>query len=213
MKKIFLTIVFVFSSLLATAQYKYRDSNRIGIIFGINQFQLNSTNFNTKPAMGWNAGLSMRGNFYNDWDMVYAMQFSESNFTVATRNLFLANEDVNYKLAAAQVSLMLSYKVVENHLSLEFGPVVQVNGKLAIDKEDENNIIDGTTLMAKDITDISKFNFYPAVGITAGIKHLRLNIQYQYGVNNILGNLNKQGFGPDFKGNAGILSGNIIVYL
>ncbi|RTY95883.1 PorT family protein [Flavobacterium sp. GT3R68] len=213
MKKIFLTLLLVFSTLVMNAQDKYKDSNRIGIIFGANQFQLNSTNFNTKPGMGWNAGLSMRGNFYNDWDMVYAMQFSESNFTVATRNMFLANEDVNYKLAAAQVSLMLSYKVVENHLSLEFGPVIQVNGKLAIDKEEENNIINGTTLMAKDITDISKFNFYPAVGITAGVRHLRLNVQYQYGVNNLLGNLNKQSFGPDFKGNAGILSGNIIVYL
>ncbi|HLF50978.1 PorT family protein [Flavobacterium sp.] len=213
MKKIFLTTVLVFISLATTAQYKYRDSNRIGIIFGINQFTLNTSNFDAKPAMGWNAGLSVRGNFYNDWDMVYAMQFSENNFTVATKNLFLANEDVNYKLASAQISLMLSYKIVENHLSLEFGPVVQVNGKLNIDKENQNNIISGTTLFAKDITDITKFNFYPAVGITAGVKHLRVNVQYQYGVNNILGNLNKQNFGPNFKGNAGILSANLLVYL
>ena len=213
MKKIFLTTVLVFISLATTAQYKYRDSNRIGIIFGINQFTLNTSNFDAKPAMGWNAGLSVRGNLYNDWDMVYAMQFSENNFTVATKNLFLANEDVNYKLASAQISLMLSYKIVENHLSLEFGPVVQVNGKLNIDKENQNNIISGTTLFAKDITDISKFNFYPAVGITAGVKHLRVNVQYQYGVNNILGNLNKQNFGPNFKGNAGILSANLLVYL
>ena len=213
MKKIFLTTVLVFISLATTAQYKYRDSNRIGIIFGINQFTLNTSNFDAKPAMGWNAGLSVRGNFYNDWDMVYAMQFSENNFTVATKNLFLANEDVNYKLASAQISLMLSYKIVENHLSLEFGPVVQVNGKLNIDKENQNNIISGTTLFAKDITDITKFNFYPAVGITAGVKHLRVNVQYQYGVNNILGNLNKQNFGPNFKGNAGILSANLLIYL
>lgn len=213
MKKIFLTTVLVFISVVATAQYKYRDSNRIGIIFGVNHFTLNTSNFDAKPSTGWNAGLSMRGNFYNDWDMVYAMQFSENNFTVATRNLFLANEDVNYKLASAQISLMLSYKIVENHLSLEFGPVVQVNGKLNIDKENENNIISGTTLLAKDITDITKFNFYPAVGITAGVKHLRVNVQYQYGVNNILGNLNKQDFGPNFKGNAGILSANLLIYL
>lgn len=221
MKKIFLTTVLVFISLATTAQYKYRDSNRIGIIFGVNQFTLNTSNFDAKPAMGWNAGLSVRGNFYNDWDMVYAMQFSENNFTVATRNL-IAPEDVNYKLASAQISLMLSYKIVENHLSLEFGPVVQVNGKLNIDEENENNIIvknniilesNGTFLRAKDITDITKFNFYPAVGITAGVKHLRVNVQYQYGVNNILGNLNKQNFGPNFKGNAGILSANLLIYL
>lgn len=213
MKKIFLTTVFIFISLFAAAQYKYRDSNRIGIMVGVNQLTLNTSNFDTKPAIGWNAGLSVRGNFYNDWDMVYAMQFSENNFTVATRNLFLANEDVNYKLASAQISLMLSYKIVENHLSLEFGPIVQVNGKLNIDKENQNNIISGTTLFAKDITDITKFNFYPAVGITAGVKHLRVNVQYQYGVNNILGNLNKQNFGPNFKGNAGILSANLLIYL
>lgn len=213
MKKIFVTTVFVFISLAASAQHKYRDSNRIGIIFGLNQFDLKTTNFQAKPANGWNVGLSMRGNFYNDWDMVYAMQFSENNFTVATQNLFLASEDVNYKLSSAQIYLMLSYKIVENHLSLEFGPLVQVNGKLSIDEENENNIITGTTLQAKDIQDINKFNFYPAVGITAGVKHLRVNVQYQYGVNNMLKNLNKHGSGPDFKGNAGIVSCNLLIYL
>lgn len=211
MKKIILTAAFVLMSLVSTAQYGYRDANRIGIIFGVNQFTLNTANFDAKPALGWNAGLSVRGNFYNDWDMVYAMQFSENNFTVAT--MLLANEDVNYKLSSAQISLMLSYKIVENHLSLEFGPIVQVNGKLNLDKENENNIISGTTLLAKDITDISKFNFYPAVGITGGVRHFRANIQYQYGVNNILGNLNNKGFNTNFKGNAGILSVNLIIYL
>ena len=213
MKKIFLTTVIVLNALVATAQYKYRDSNRIGIMLGVNQFTLNTSNFETKPASGWNAGLSMRGNFYNDWDMVYAMQFSENNFTVATKNLALQAEDVNYKLPSAQISLMLSYKIVENHLSVEFGPVVQVNGKLNVADEDENNTISGTALKAKDITDISKFNFYPAIGITAGIKHLRVNFQYQYGVNNILSNLNKQDLGINFKGNPGILSANLLLYL
>jgi hypothetical protein len=214
MKKIFLTAAFAFISLVATAQQGYRDSNRIGITVGVNQFTLNTTNFDAKPAMGWNVGLSMRGNFYNDWDMVYAMQFSENNFTVTTKKpITNFSEDVNFKLASAQISLQLSYKIVENHLSVEFGPVVQVNGKLGIDKDNERNSISGTSLKANDITDISKFNFYPAVGITAGVKHFRANIQYQYGVNNILGNLDKQNLGVNFKGNAGILSANLIVYL
>ena len=108
---------------------------------------------------------------------------------------------------------MLSYVVVDNHLNLEFGPIVQVNGALKINNENENNIISGTALFAKDITDISKFNVYPAVGITAGVRHFRVNIQYQYGVNNILQNLNSKGYGINFKGNAGILSGNLIIYL
>lgn len=213
MKKIAFSIAFLLIATAGLAQYKYRDSNRIGIFGGLNQFTLNTNNFETKPEMGWNAGLSMRGNFYNDWDMVYAMQFSENNFSVATNSLLLFNEDVNYKLASAQVSLQLSYKIVENHLSIEFGPLVQINGKLKVESGKENNIITGTTLLAKDIVDISKFNFYPTVGITAGVKHVRLNVSYQYGVNNMLGNLNNQNLGVNFKGNPGIANANLILYL
>ncbi|MFV7236201.1 PorT family protein [Flavobacterium sp. ZB4R12] len=213
MKKKYLTLVFILISITVFAQYDYRDSNRIGISFGVNQFILNTNNFQTKPATGWNAGLSMRGNFYNNWDMVYAMQFSENNFSVATKSLFLANEDVNYKLASAQIALQLSYKLIENHLSVEFGPLVQVNGKFKVDSENENNIISGTTLLAKDIVDISKFNFYPTVGITFGVRHFRVNVSYQYGINNMLENLKNKNLGVNFKGNPGIINGNLILYL
>ena len=213
MRKITLTLFFIFVSMTSFSQYKYRDSNRIGISFGVNQFTLNTDNFQTKPDFGWNAGLSMRGNFYNIWDMLYTIQFSENNFSVATNTLTLAQEDVNYKLASAQVSLQLSYRLIENHLSIEFGPIVQVNGKLNMDNTEENNVIAGTTLLAKDIREISNFNFYPTVGITFGIRHFRANISYQYGVNNMLENLNNNNLGVNFKGNPGILNGNLILYL
>jgi len=212
MKKTYFSYLFVLISMSALAQYEYRDSNRIGISFGINQFTLNTKNFQSSPGTGWNAGLSMRGNYYNNWDMVYAMQFSENNFTVNTRSGFIT-EETTYKLPSAQVSLMMSYKIVENHLSVEFGPVVQINGKLKVDSGSENNIISGTTLLAKDIVDISRFNFYPAVGITTGFRHLRLNVFYQYGINNMLANLNSQNLGVNFKGNPGILNANMILYL
>lgn len=213
MRKTTLTLFFIFVSMTAFSQYKYRDSNRIGISFGVNQFTLNTDNFQTKPDLGWNAGLSMRGNFYNNWDMLYTIQFSENNFSVATNTLTMAQEDVNYKLASAQVSLQLSYRLIENHLSIEFGPIVQVNGKLNMDNTEENNVIAGTTLLAKDIREISNFNFYPTVGITFGIRHFRANISYQYGVNNMLENLNNKNLGVNFKGNPGILNGNLILYL
>jgi hypothetical protein len=212
MKKLYFTSVLILVACTVFAQYGYRDSNRIGVTFGANQLNLNTDNFQTTPDLGWNAGLSVRGNFYENWDMVYALQFSENNFSVATRKLNIQNVDVNYKLASAQISLQLSYVLVENHLSLEFGPIVQVNGKFKIDFEEENNTINGTTLLAKDIIDISKFNFYPTVGITAGVRHFRINLSYQYGINNMLENLNSKGFGVDFKGNPGILNGNIILY-
>ena len=212
MKRLYFALVFTLISITVFSQYHYRDSNRIGISFGINQFTLNTNNFETKPGTGWNGGLSMRGSYYNDWDMVYAMQFSENNFSVATDSGFIT-EDTNYKLSSAQISLLLSYKIVENHLSVEFGPLLQINGKLNVEKGMENNIISGTTLIAKDIVNISQFNFYPVIGITAGVRHVRLNVSYQYGVNNMLGNLNSQNLGYNFKGNPGIVNGNLIIYL
>jgi hypothetical protein len=76
----------------------------------------------------------------------------------------LVNEDVNLKLASAQISLQLSYRLIKHILSIEFGPIVQVGGKFKSEYDKENNIISGTPLLVKDIQDISKFNFYPAVG-------------------------------------------------
>jgi hypothetical protein len=194
------------------AQYEYRDSNRIGVFVGMNQLTLNTDSFDTKPDNGWNAGLSVRGNFYNNWDMVYAIQFSENNFLVATKNLVLQDEDVKYMLPSAQISLQFSYKIIPNHLSVEFGPIFQLNGKLKIDEEDENNVISGTPLLAKDIVEISKFNFYPVAGITFGVKHVRLNFSYQYGLFNTFGSLNYDNLGVNLKANPGIANGNLIIY-
>lgn len=214
MKKIFIAAVFAFASIAASAQMRYRDSNRIGISVGVNQFDLKTDNFATNPELGWNLGLSVRGNFYNDFDMVYAMQFSENKFSVPTLNAALKAEDVSFKLPSAQISLLLSYKIVENHLSIEAGPMIQINDKFKIDDDmNMTNTLLNTSLKAQDIMKISRFNFYPVVGITAGVKHVRLNVQYQYGVTNILGNLNDDGLGQNFKGHAGILCGNIIFYL
>lgn len=213
MRKIAISIIFVFITLSVFSQYKYRDANRIGITAGVNQFSLYTNNFQTKAELGWNAGLSMRGNFYNNWDMIYGIQFSGNSFSVSTTSIPLVIEQVNYKLASGQLSLLASYKIIDSHLSIEVGPIIQVNGKLEIDSDKVNNVISGTTLLAKDIQDISKFNVYPMVGITFGMVHFRANISYQYGLNNILGNLNNQNLGYNFKGNAGILNGNLIIYL
>jgi hypothetical protein len=108
---------------------------------------------------------------------------------------------------------MLSYKIFEPYLSVEIGPVAQFNGKLELDEAQEQNTISGTTLKAVDITDVNRFNFHGAIGVTAGVKHVRVSLQYLYGINNVLGNLNDNGNGNNFKGHLGIISGNLIVFL
>lgn len=206
MRKKFL-VLFLFITTITFAQYGYRDSNMVGITLGLNQFTLNTNDFKAIPGNGWNVGLSMRGNFYNNWDAIYAMQFSENNFKVVTLNTVLNERDVNFKLSSAQISFQFSYKFIENHLSVEFGPLVQISGKAQIETAEENYIVKGTLITAKDLTQVNAFNFYPVAGITAGARNVRLNISYQYGITNLLGNVE-----GNFKGNAGILNGNIIFY-
>lgn len=203
-----LIILLLFATTIGSAQYGYRDSNMIGITLGLNQFNVNTSDFETKPGDGWNIGLSMRGNAFNDWDAIYGLQFSEYNFKVATLNQFMSERETNYKLSCANVTFQLSYKFIENHLSVEFGPMVQINGKLAIDENDEDYIVkDNPGVLAKDLTDISNVTVYPVVGLTAGVRNVRLNVTYQYGINNMFGKID-----GDFKGNASVVNGNIIFY-
>jgi hypothetical protein len=64
-------------------------------------------------------------------------------FNSAKNNFSLQNEDVNLKLASAQISLQLSYRLIKHILSIEFGPIVQ-GGKFKSEYDKENNIISGT---------------------------------------------------------------------
>ena len=212
MKKYILSALLLATATIS-AQMNYQDSNMIGLFGGVNQTELSTHNFATKAQTGWNAGLSVRGNFYNDFDMVYAMQFSENKFSVQTINpLSVQAEEVEYKIQGVKIALTPSYNIIYNHLSIEAGPVLQVNGKLKYEEDYENNVIDGTLATVKDLEEVSTFNILGAVGITAGIRHLRLNVQYQYGFNNFLSGANEEPFGKKVKGNLGILTGNLIVY-
>ena len=75
-----MTILLLMISSLGFAQYGYRDGNRIGISGGISQTTLFTNNFNAKPETGFAGGLSVRGNYYNNWSMIYGMQFFSNNF-------------------------------------------------------------------------------------------------------------------------------------
>ena len=176
-----------------------------------------TSNFEVTPESGWIGGLSVRGNYYNDWQMSFGMFFNDSNFSIPSQNGFLQGK-TSFKMSAVQIYIVPSYVVVEDYLNLEFGPVLQVNGKLGIDKNDETNILlDQPGLIAKDILDVSKINANFYVGINGGIKNIRARIGYQYGVTNFFGNLKNNDAvkltGEKLKGNIGLISGQITIYL
>ena len=208
-------VLLLLSTLSGLAQNGYRDGNRIGLSAGVSQTTLFTNNFNAKPEMGFAGGLSIRGNYYNNWSMIYGMQFFANNFSVEST----FNQNIKYSLQGVQIRLLLSYNVVQDHVSIDFGPVLQVNGKLGIASSDETKTIKGTLLKANQIIDVSPVsgNFY--FGISAGSKTIRAVIFYEYGFTNMLNKLNNDtslqvlNNNNSFKGNLGTINGQVIFNL
>ena len=216
MKKV-LIVVFALFSIVVVAQRGNKDSNRIGIGGGLTQMNIFTDNFNITPQQGWTGGFHVRGNFYNDWQMSFGMFFTDSNFSVQTRKV-VSVVDTNYKLSAVQIYIMPGYVISQNHFNIEFGPVLQINDKLVIDKDQENNfLVDQPLLTAKDIVDVTKINANIYAGINVGFTNVRLRLGYQYGVNNFFNSLNSNdkvpNIGEKFKGNIGMASGQLTIYL
>ncbi|WP_283237767.1 PorT family protein [Flavobacterium sedimenticola] len=210
-----LIALLLFATTLGYAQYGNKDGNRIGISAGISQTTLFTNNFDASPELGFAGGLSVRGNYYNNWSMIYGMQFFSNNFSLKSS----LNQDIKYNIQGVQVRILFSYNVVEDHVSLDFGPVLQINGKLKVDPTEENQTLKGTLLAANQIVDISPVsgNFY--LGCSAGSRTIRAVIFYEYGFTNILNKLNKDDAlqalnnGDKFKGNLGSINGQVIINL
>ena len=219
MKKSFLTILFSLVFIPMFSQYGYKDGNRIGITGGVLQSTLFTSNFNAKPGIGFNGGLSVRGNYYNNWSMIFGMQFFVNNFTLDTTTESSLQKETPFSVSGVQVRLLLSYNVVKDHVSIDFGPVLQVNGKMSVKQIDELNTINGTLLRAKQIEEINKINGNIYFGVSAGNRRVRAILHYQYGVTNILNKLNDSpelktaNLNRDFKGNFGTVSGQILFNL
>jgi len=215
MKRKIIIILLLISSSIGFAQYGYRDGNRIGISAGLSQTTLFTNNFDAKPELGFSGGLSVRGNYYNNWSMIYGMQFFSNNFSLEST----LNQKIKYNIQGVKVRILFSYNVVEDHVSVDFGPVLQINGKLGIAASDEDKTIKGTLLKANDIEDVSTVsgNFY--LGVSAGNKTIRAVLFYEYGFTNFLNKLNKNdnlkplNNGDEFKGNLGTINGQVVFNL
>jgi len=192
----------------------YRISNGIGITGGVTQFDIVTDNFNTKSSNGFIGGLIATVDIPVRWyNVSFGMQLSESNIEISGRPTLISSQEtfVEYKMFAAQVAMLLHVKVIPNHFTIDFGPMLQYNGKLELkDKDQEGYYINNyTNLSAQDITNISQFNFNGAVGASVGIRNFKLKAQYIYGFTNILKKLENKvatpGGNSRFKGNQTML--------
>lgn len=220
MKKIpflLLIISFLFANKL-NAQRNYDEYNRFGITANITQFNILTDNFNTKPETGFLGGFQTRGQFYNNFDLVLGLNITSNKLGVEVINPSTSViEDAKYDLLAVQLNLLLSYRLAGEHLTFDFGPVFMYNNKMELVESSMENyaLNDLNTVTAEQIQDISQFNFNVAAGLTGGFEHFRLHVQYQYGINNILNKINKQGLNTpdDLKGHLSLLMGGVTFYL
>lgn len=206
----------IFISYQTYSQRHYSGQNYIGLTGGLTIFDIQTDDFVTKSKGGFMGGFAARGAFHNDFDLIYGITFQNANIAVEGQPSFgSGTEEIEYTIQGAQINILGSYNIVVDHLSIEFGPVFNLNGKMKLkDDEYEDYILKGhTTTTAKDIQEISQFDFRVLGGITAGMRHFRLTAQYHYGVTNILGKLNDQGLEKsDFKGNTSTIVVAAIVY-
>ncbi|HPE82420.1 MAG TPA: hypothetical protein PLV43_01775 [Aequorivita sp.] len=196
------------------AQRNYEGYNFLGIQGGISFFDIQTDDLVTKQEMGFTAGFTTRGAFRNDFDLVYGLSFQNSSVGVEG-SLGGDIQNISYTIQGAQINFLGSYNIVMKHLSIEFGPVFSINGKMKLDRDEyEDYILTGyQELTAKDIQDISRFNVRLAAGLTTGLEHFRISAQYQYGLTNILGGLNGNDLeNDDFKGNSSTIIVSGVIY-
>ena len=193
---LFVTLTILFFQ-ITSAQKNYQEFNYLGISGGIGFFDIDTDNFVTEQGAGYIFAFTTRGMFYNRFDLIYGISFVQSEVGIFGNNPGdpsnnFQSQYVNYTIQAAQITLLTSYNIVRNHLSLEAGPILNVNGRLKLDSNNfKDFILEGyETLKAEDIQNVSKVHFFLAGGITAGIENFRLGAQYQYGVTNLFNRFN-----------------------
>ena len=113
----------------------YKITNGFGIMGGITQYDIKTDNFNTKQGNGFIGGMSATVDIPNRWyNVSFGMQLSENHFDVSAVNPSLTSsiENVEYKLFAAQIALLMHVKVIDGYFTIDLGPMLQYNGKLEL---------------------------------------------------------------------------------
>lgn len=216
LKNLVFVTVFVFIFQGVSAQRNYTDYNLLGVQGGVALFDINTSDLVTEQQTGFAAGFTTRGAFYEKFDLVYGITFVSANIGVSGAELGVGpKEIIKYNIPSAQLNLLGSFNIISQRLSVEFGPLLNINGKMKLNNERfANYILDGySTLRAQDIEEISTINFRVMGGLTAGLEKFRVSAHYQYGVTNMLGKLNDNSLeNQDFDGHSSTIVITGIIY-
>ena len=205
---VFVTVLlFIFQQ--SYSQRHFEEYNLLGFNGGVTFFDLETSNFQTKQRTGFAGGLTTRGTFYGGFDLIFGINFVSNQLAILSHDPANSSNPlfIEYSIQGAQITFLTSYNVIRHHLTLEVGPILNINGKMAVKNDNHKDyIIEGyQSLKASDIEQINKVNFHVMGGISTGIRNFRLGAYYQYGVSNTLNALNDKDIEKSngaFKGNS-----------
>ncbi|RSK41543.1 outer membrane beta-barrel protein [Mangrovimonas spongiae] len=205
-----------FVTILHAQHRRYAIKNGFGIYGGITQYDILTDNFETKPGNGWMVGASATVDLPHKWyNISYTIQLAENEVGIATRPVALPSQSqfLDYKIFTAQIALLMHVKLIKSFLTIDIGPMLQYNGELKLQDDQYENFIVANydNLLAKDISDVNKFNIDGTVGVSAGFSHFRVKAQYIYGFTNMLGKLDKDD-NLDLTGNDKKIKGNQSIF-
>lgn len=223
-KKILLFAGILFFSFNTQAQRRIWDGeyNRLGLQGGVNRFNIMTDDLQVTPKVSWTAGFTTRASFYEDFQFVYGINFYDFRIDIDGREKIeqaSSTTPIEYNMIGVQGNFFASYKLIDHFLSIEAGPVVQVNGKLDARQDKDLYYVGRYDINAMDIEKVSTFNVNLAVGMSGGWEAVKIWGQYQYGINNFLKGLEDEGLQekdpevPSFKGKIGIIAGGVTFYL
>lgn len=221
-KNTLLVVMLLFSVLTYSQRIWEGEYNRLGLQAGVNQFNIHTGNFEVKGGTSWMVGFSNRASYFNDFQVIYGLSFLDFRAKVQGRERIedpVADREIEYNMIGVQAKFLGSYKIIGNYLSVEAGPVIQVNGKFEPRQDKEFFFVEEYDILSTDIENVSVFNLNLAAGISGGFETFKVFAQYQYGINNFLRGLNNEDLesidprARDFSGNLSIITAGVIVFL
>lgn len=193
--------------------------NRLGIQAGVTYGGIESDNFTTTKNTGIMAGLTTRSNVWNNFLVVYGVNFYTMKTGIMGHELSSSQmENMDFKNTGVQLNLFAGHKLIGEHLSVELGPILQINSKWEVEEKFENYLVEDYIITAKDLEEVSRVNLNVAANVSAGFPDIKIWVQYQYGVSNFIKNLNEKGLqikdprATNLEGHLGLATAGVVYY-
>ncbi|WP_299363681.1 hypothetical protein [Winogradskyella sp.] len=219
MKKTNYLILIAFCITFVTFSYaqhkRYTIKNGFALGGGLTQYDILTDNLNTTSGSGWLISASTTADIPHKWyNISFGMQLSENTIEIeglsSNDGVAFTDQQLEYKIFAAQLSMLLHAKVIKNLLTIDLGPMLQYNGKMELQDDNQENLfvsVSNSRFEAIELEDISQFNVNGAIGATLGFQFIKLRVQYIYGFTNILNKFNDKNLtSENLKGNQSMLT-------